>query len=109
MKLFRTVLNGIALVAVLLVGAISVHGESVGHDHTHFAGASEVAAALDHVELQDGGPSSIEPAMHCGAAILDPEVLRVDCALRVTPVDFYPYVGPALSISLSESLRPPRG
>lgn len=108
MKLFRTVLNGIALVAVLLLGAISVHAESVGHDHRH-TGASEVASAPDHVDLQDSGPSPIEPAMHCGASILGPEVLCVDRALRVTAVDFYPHVGPALSTSISESLRPPRG
>ncbi len=109
LKLFRTVLNAIALLAVLLLGAISVHAESVGHDHTHSAGASEVAGELEHADLQDGGPSPLEPAMHCGAAILGPEGLRVDCALRVTAVDFYPYVGPALSYSISENLRPPRG
>lgn len=108
LKLFRTVLNAIALLAVLLLGAVSVHAESVGHDHTHIAGASEVAVALDHVDVQDGGTSPIEPAMHCGAAILGPEALRVDCALRVTAVDFYPHVAPALSISISENLRPPR-
>lgn len=108
MKLFRTVLNAIALLAVLFVGAVSVHGESVGHDHRHTAGASEVAAAPDHVDLQHGGPSPIEPAMHCGAAILGPEAVRVEFALRVTAVDFYPDVTPAFSTSISENLRPPR-
>lgn len=108
LKLFRTVLNAIALLAVLLLGAVSVHGESVVHDHRHSASALETPATPEHVDLQNGSPSPIEPAMHCGAAILGPEALRVECAVRVTTVDFYPHVTSALSASISQNLRPPR-
>jgi hypothetical protein len=108
LKLFCTVLNVIALLAVLLIGAVSVHAESVGHEHPHVAGAPEIVAAANHSDLQDDSRSPVEPAMHCGAAILGLEALRVDCAVRVTVVDFYPDLIPALSDSMFESLRPPR-
>lgn len=108
MKLFCAVLNAFALLAVLLLGAVSAHAESVGHDHLHVAGSSGVVAAGDHADLQNSDSSPVEPAMHCGAAILGPEALRVDCAVRVTAADFYPDVTPALSDSISENLRPPR-
>lgn len=108
MKLFRTILNAIALLAVLLLGSVSVHAESIGHEHLHVAGESKIVVAINHADLQDSGPSSVEPAMHCGAAILVPEVPPVYCAVRVTAVDFYPDVSPALFESSSDNLRPPR-
>lgn len=108
LKLFCTILNAIALLAVLLLGTVSAHAESVGHDHLHVASASEVVAAADHADLQNSDSSPAEPAMHCGAPILGPEPLRIDCAIRVIEVDFYPEVTPALSNSPSDNLRPPR-
>jgi hypothetical protein len=108
LKLLYTALNVIALLAVLLLGAVSVHAESVGHEHRNIAGATEIIAVPDHAELKDGGPSPADPAMHCGAAILGPESPLVDCAIRVTEVDFYPEATPTLSDSRSGNLRPPR-
>ena len=108
MKLVCTVLNAIALIAVLLLGTVSVHAESAGHSHPQIAEKSEMATVPDHDSLQDDSPSSSDPAMHCGAPILGPEPLRIDCAIRVTEVDFHPEVTPTLYDSLSDDLRPPR-
>lgn len=108
MKLLCTVLNVIALLTVLILGTVSVHADSADHSHQKIVGASELATVPDHVDLQDDSPSSSDPAMHCGAPILGAEPLRIDCAIRVTEVDFYPEVTPALSNSRSDNLRPPR-
>lgn len=108
MKLLCTVLNAIALLTVLLLGTVSVHAESAGHDHRQIVGASEMVAVADHADLQEDGPSPSDPAMHCGAPILGPEPLGFNCTVRVTQVDFYPEITPALSNSRSDNLRPPR-
>lgn len=108
MKLLCTVLNVIALLTVLILGTVSVHADSADHSHQKIVGASELATVPDHVDLQDDSPSSSDPAMHCGAPILGPEPLGINCTVRVTQVDFYPEFMPVVSGSSSDNLRPPR-
>ena len=108
MKLLCTVLNAIALITVLLLGTVSVHAESDGHDHRQIVSASEMVAVVDRADLQEDGPSPSDPAMHCGAPILGSELLPINCTVRVTQVDFYPEVMPFVSGSISDNLRPPR-
>lgn len=108
MKLICTVLNAFALFAVLLLGAVSAHAESVSHNHGQITAAFEMVGSTDHVDLQADSSSPSDPAMHCGAAILGLEALRVDGTFEVTKVNFYPEVLPVLNDSKSDNLRPPR-
>lgn len=108
MKLLCTVLNAIALLAILLLGTVSAHAESAEHSHQQINQASEINAAPEHVDLQGDTRSPGDPQMHCGAPILGPEPLLINFAIWVSEVSFYPEVTPALSYPRSDNLRPPR-
>lgn len=104
MKLFCRLMNVLALVAVLLLGAVPAHA-SEPHEHPS---VHDVASDHERVIADDEGHWPDEPAMHCGAPILDVDPVRLECALQVSSIAYY-VTDPArpLRVSITD-LRPPR-
>lgn len=105
MKLLGTIVNIMALLTVLMLGAFSVHAE----EHVH---ASHVVEAWDTAPSDHAIDSHADhgggAAMHCGAPILGPEEPILVCSIHVAAVRYFSHPSaPMLTVALDD-LRPPR-
>lgn len=104
-SLFRLV-NMLALVMVLMLGAVSVHADDVDladrvqaettHSDSHGSHAS------DHSHLLG------EAAVHCGAPILGIEPVSLSCPVQVSSVVYFAQETDIPMSLAIEDLRPPR-
>jgi hypothetical protein len=105
LKLLRNIISVLAVVMVLLLGAVTVQA-----DHVHAAAlpASDVSSGLEHLNAQDVGERHGDAAIHCGAPILGPEPIGIPCSLTVGAVVYFAGHLPRPLAVAAQELRPPR-
>jgi hypothetical protein len=108
LKLLRNIVSMLAMVMVLLLGAVPVHADQVDHVHQAASQASHASLASEHLGLQDTADLHGDAAIHCGAPILGPEPISVPCPMTVATVVYFAGDLPRpLGVAALE-LRPPR-
>lgn len=107
MKLFCDIVNVLAMVMVLLLGAVSVHADEIRHSHAAAVHMSEGDTQFP----PDAGQGTHLPgdaAIHCGAPILGPEPMTLGCSVRVASVSYFGEdAAKPLDLAI-QNLRPPR-
>jgi hypothetical protein len=105
LKLVWHFVNLMALLMVLLLGAVSVHADEAGHAHGNLVHAS-VADTDSHADIAQQGHG--DAAIHCGAPILGPEPMTLGYSVRVAPMAYFDQ-DTAMPLELAvQDLRPPR-
>ncbi|WP_157290958.1 hypothetical protein [Devosia marina] len=105
MKLLRNIFNMLAVVMVLLSGALPLHAseplmqttsmEQLDHDHALVPAESHSHNLADQI-------------VHCGAPILGAEPFRLSCSLPTSSVVYFEHDGSSPFAVTDENLRPPR-
>jgi hypothetical protein len=105
LKMLRNIVSVLAMVMVLLLGALPVQAD---HVHAAVFPASDVASELDHLDASDVGDRHGDAAIHCGAPILGPEPVGIPCSLTVGAVVYFAGHMPRPLAVAAQELRPPR-
>lgn len=98
----------LAMVMVLLLGAVSVHADQTEHVHHAASQVSDVSSEDEHPGMQDVADRHGDAAIHCGAPILGPEPISVTCSLTVATVVYFAGDLPRPLGVAAQELRPPR-
>lgn len=107
MKLICDIVNVLAMVMVLLLGAVSVHADEITHSHEAPVHLSEADFQF-HPDARQGAQLPSDGAIHCGAPILGPEPMTIGCSVRVASVSYFGQnAAKPLDLAIRD-LRPPR-
>lgn len=104
LKLLRNIVSVLAMVIVLLLGAVPVQADHVHHT----APLADVSLESEHFGLQDAADRHGEAAIHCGAPILGPDPISVPCPIAVATVVYFSGGLPRPLGVAAQELRPPR-
>lgn len=106
LKLIRQIVSLLAVVMVLLLGAVSVHADETGHSHdvpVHISADSHSQA-----DAVQPGHAHSDAVIHCGAPILTPAQIALGYSVRVASVAYYGQdASKPLDLAIQD-LRPPR-
>lgn len=105
LKLLRNIVSVLAMVIVLLLGAVPVQAN---HMHDAASPVSDVSLESEHFGLQDAAERHGEAAIHCGAPILGPDPISVPCPMTVATVIYFSGDLPRPLGVAAQELRPPR-
>lgn len=98
----------LAMVMVLLLGAVPVHADQTGHTHSAASLVSDISSETEHLSMQDAADRHGDAAIHCGAPILGPDPISVPCSLTVGTVVYFAGDLPRPLAVGAQELRPPR-
>jgi hypothetical protein len=109
LQLVLRIINVIALAAVLVLGAVPAHAHLLHHGSTDDGIFLE---QLDDVHVHESGDiephEHDDPAVHCGAPLLGPQLWSSACALRVARIAYDTFDSSGFSGPIRDNLRPPQ-